>query len=99
MKHVSQGFGVHQAVLDGHVEQGAQRKSIGPWWNRIRQRLLKFFIQNHANFLDVIMYLGKGRPIRRLIGRKATAHRIDAKSKQAVELRMKTLKPEHSLGE
>src|ERR1700688_3033292 len=99
MQHVGESFSVHQAMLDRHIEQGAEWESLWPRWNRIGKCLFQFFIQDIANFTDVRPHFGNGRPGRRLIDGKAASNGINTESKQAVKFRMETLQAQNSFVE
>src|SRR5579863_9991943 len=99
MQHVGESFSVHQAMLNGDIQQGAEWESVWPRWNRIGKCLSQFFIQNIANFLDVCPHFGNGRPVRRLIAGKTATNGINTESKQAVKFRMETLQAQNSFVE
>ena len=87
MEHVRKRFRVHEPVLNGHV-QTTSAKSSGPsWCHRSASpasRVCRTRLAYAAHF-------GRRRPVGGLIGRQSSAHRIDAKGKQSIELRIRGL--------
>ena len=63
MQHVGQCFRVHETVLDGHVEQSAQRKSVATGGVGIGKRVLEFLVQGSSNFADIIPNCGNRWPV------------------------------------
>jgi hypothetical protein len=80
VQHVGEGFGVHQAMFDGHVQQFLRDIAGSPSQARIQ-------IAAHTRI--VTPHLFGGRPIRGLVRGQIGRIRIDAKRKQPVEPGMK----------
>ena len=87
MKHVSERLGMHEAMLDGHLQQETRfrRRLIQVRLGRSR---LQSPIERLAHAGHVLAKLGETGPILRLIGGQATANRVDSKRKEAVEFGM-----------
>src|SRR5438105_6704696 len=85
MQHVGEGFRMHQPMFNGHVEQLAEAESVV----RLRQgRYVESGVERFANAANVIAHGFHRWPVSRLIGRQSAIHRINAKGKQVVEIRM-----------
>jgi osmoprotectant transport system ATP-binding protein len=76
VQHVSQGFRVHQAVLDRHAEEPVIVSAT------------QAAVHRFPNASAVLAYLRFARPVLRLILRQITSSRIDAKGKETVERRI-----------
>jgi hypothetical protein len=94
MEHVGQGFGVHEPVLDGHVEQSIKSEAIGQRSVKVGHGV-EFVVEGRSDCCYVVVDVFDGRPVRRQIGGQPAADRIDAKGKQLVEVGVKTLDSEH----
>ena len=64
MQHVGQRFRMHEAVLNGYVEQSAQGKSVAGGMVRIAKRIRELVVQNCSDFPDVVLHRSKRRPVR-----------------------------------
>src|SRR5579884_2312032 len=92
VQHVCERLGVHQAVLDRHIQINA----------RLRERTIRFCerfaldpsVQFLAHAIIIFANFLKRRPIGRLVVGQAAVNRIDAEGEQLVELRMERLCPE-----
>src|SRR5580704_5115786 len=97
MQHVGQRFRVHETVLNGHVEQSDQRKSIAGWNAGIAKRIRQLLVQNGSHFSHIVSNGGDRRPVRRLISGQSASNRVDAKSEQPVILGIKALESKNAL--
>src|ERR1700731_176883 len=82
MQHIPEGFGMHQAVLDGYFEHRSQLRVAFVW---LAQGLVYRFVQLVAYGMHVGGNFITLRPVRRSIGRQSAADRIDAKRKQLIK--------------
>ena len=96
MQHVGQRLSMHQAVFDGDIEQSAEWKSI-PAGRIGLQCFRQFCIQRCSDFLNIVPYRENRWPLRRLICWQTTPNRIDAKSKEAIELWIKTFQSKRTI--
>jgi hypothetical protein len=83
MQHVSKRFRMHQAMLDGDIQQQRSREIAPICTPKICESLINFV----AHVLNVVPNLIETGPIGRLVSREPTADRIDPKGKQPVEIR------------
>ena len=72
MQDVGEGLGVHQAVLDGHVQQ-------------LLRNVVQQLVDDFARAVLVMFHLCDGGPIGGLVARQLAGRRIDAEGEQPVE--------------
>ena len=72
MQNVGECLGVHQAVLDGHVQ-------------KLLRNIVHQLVDDFARALLVVLHLRDRGPIRGLVARQFAGRRIDAEGEQAVE--------------
>src|SRR3989454_699873 len=83
-------FRMHEPMFNGHIKKLARRKLMRRTRSGIRrQHSFESCIKIFANASPVLAHISARRPILRLIGRQAAAHRINTEIKQLVELRIK----------
>src|SRR5579863_10151612 len=94
MKHVGQGFDVHQTMLDGDIEKSWQGETVAHESFGIESCPRKLFVESCPDLAHVIAHSGKIRPVGGLIGGQSAANRVDTEGEQAIKFRMKTLQSE-----
>src|SRR3989454_3866613 len=84
MQHIGQGFGVHQAVFDGHLEEEAiLQERLG----RVVERSeLQTCVERLPQPVLVRLDLRPPWPVRWLVSGHFAAYRINPKGKQPIEL-------------
>ena len=96
VQHVGEGFGVHQAVFDGDLEQQAGLRMAA---RRRLRPLLDCRVECFAQAIVVRFNLGASWPVAGLIVGQASTYRVDAEGKQPVERGMKARQTKHALRE
>src|SRR5207302_3087349 len=93
MQHIGQGFGMHQAVFDGHLEEEAiLQERLG----RVVERSeLQTCVERLPQPVLVRLDLRPPWPVRWLVSGYFAAYRINPKGKQPIELLVKRVQPKH----
>ncbi len=98
VEHVGQRFCMHEAVLDGHMEQQMGRAVL------VGAVLCQSFcrqpgIDRVPHPRHVVLHLVTRRPIGGLIGREPTSYWIDAKGKNLIKLGVERRLPQNPLAQ
>ena len=96
VQHVGERFGVHQAMLNGHVEHLHQ---MGMALFGARKGMFDGAIEFFTDARVVARYFLARRPVFGLVFRQAATDRIDAEGKESIEGRMEGPQPEGALRE
>jgi len=83
MQHVGERFNVHQPMFNRYVEQSGQRKAVRGCAG-IESYPLKLMVEGTADIAYIIADRVLGGPVRRQIGWKLAANRIDAEGKETI---------------
>src|SRR5580700_11904359 len=88
---------MHQAMLNGHVQQSVERKTVATLAVGFQTSLCQLFVERSPNPAHIIVHSFERGPIRRLVGGQASSDWVDPEGEQTIELRMKTLQAQHVL--
>src|SRR5271167_1245740 len=86
MEHVGEGFDVHQSMLNGDVEEGAEGEAVAPGRVRIEGQVGKILIESVADVVHVIADSVDRGPGRGEIVGQSSADGIDAEGEEAIKL-------------
>ena len=96
VQHVRQGFRVHEAMLNRHVQDNFVR--IFPKARRRLRPLTEDLVKLLADTMVIGLDLRETRPVGGLIRREATAHWINAKCKKTIEFPVSRFKAQRLAG-
>ncbi len=99
MQHVGQSLDVHQAMLNRYVEQSVHLDAVQ--LNRVlfECSVVELLVQFSPDSGHVTPHLTQRGPVGWQIARQPATNRINAKSKQPVQCRMKTINAEPVLAQ